>query len=247
MIRSKIRVEDFKDIEKSLLDEKWESYRKRSLIFIILTAISVFYFIAPGIMLLIYLQMKKKAYLEAKELRDLGKEKDLLTQIRHHFGTTALEAFRLEQKLYALVDLRNREVGKILYSRLKGMEYGIGQKGYLRPADLIEALDVLALKLGYSSRAGLIDSFSDSPDSAIDAQKIPITKVFFLEAPPKRTKCMVSSLQLDFTPDIIAACPYCGNMAKRDLLLEWVEENGSCPVCLRALTASDIPLVKIDK
>lgn len=246
MIRSKIRVEDFKDIEKSLLDTKWASYRRSSLFFIIITAITGFYFLGPGIMLLVYHRMKKKAYLEAKELRDLDQEEELLQQIRHHFGTNAKEAFSLEQKLYALVDLRNREAGQILYNRLKNLEFG-SQKGFIRPIDLIDALDVLSLKLGYSSRAGLIDSFDKSAVSSIDAHKIPITKVFFLDKAPKKAKCMISSLQLDFDTDIIAACPFCGNMAKHEFLLEWVEENGSCPVCRKLLTPNECPLVKIDK
>ena len=244
--RAKIRLEDFKDVEKSLLDEKWESYRKRALTVIIITACTVFYFLAPGIMFLISYLNKKKAYLEAKELRDSNQEDEMLKQVRYHFGTTLKEAYRLEQKLYALVDLKSREVGEIIYNRIKSLEFGY-QKSIIHPNDLVDALDVLTMKLGYSSRADLIDSFDASSDSAIDAQKIPITKVFFIDKAPKKTKCMISSLQLDFDTDSIAACPFCGNMAKRDLLLEWIEENGTCPVCRQLLIASECPIVKINK
>ncbi|NHK30970.1 MAG: hypothetical protein FK730_06430 [Asgard group archaeon] len=246
MIRSKIRIEDFKDVEKSLLDEKWASYRKRSLTVIIITACTVFYFLGPGIIFLINYFRKKEAYLEAKELRDSNQDEELLKQIRYHFGTTMKEAYRLEQNLYALVDLKNREVGPILYNRLKSFQFG-SQRSTIHPKDLLDALDVLSMKLGYSSRADLIDSFDTSSDSSIDAQKIPITKVFFIDKAPKRTKCMISSLPLDFDTDSIAACPFCGNMAKRDLLLEWIEENGTCPVCRKLLTESECPIVKIDK
>ena len=46
---------------------------------------------------------------------------------------------------------------------------------------------------------------------------------------------MVSHLELHLKMDTLVACPHCEGIAKQELLEEWLEEKGVCPVCRRAL------------
>jgi uncharacterized protein (DUF983 family) len=50
---------------------------------------------------------------------------------------------------------------------------------------------------------------------------------------------MVSGLMIDFENDRIVACPYCGNVAKYEMLAEWLKVKSVCPVCKNKLKIED--------
>ena len=54
---------------------------------------------------------------------------------------------------------------------------------------------------------------------------------------------MVTGLPVDIKNDVIVACPHCGNMAERDVLLKWLEKEKICPVCRKNVTVDDVPIV----
>ena len=155
MIRTRINVDDFQDIEKSLLEEKFRRVRRTYLAIIIAFAMMIF---APHgfIIFLTYYLRNRKAYLEVKDLLEKGLEEELLKNVKFHFGLNHYEDSLFEYSLYALVDLRNLDVASIILNKYQSIElvkrqYLIVDKGSLR-----EALDVLALKLRFKSREELI-------------------------------------------------------------------------------------------
>ncbi|HUT81597.1 MAG TPA: hypothetical protein VMZ29_10385 [Candidatus Bathyarchaeia archaeon] len=242
-----IPPQKFKDPELSLLDEQWRIFKRRSLLMIIFLALLPGYGWIVLIPVCINHKNRKNAYLEAKELRDEKQEDLLLKDVKYSFGATFKEAFRLEAKIYALVDLKSKEIGKIIFERLNGSPLLNAKYMRISPQNLSIALDVLAMKLGYKHRGDLIEKYEiklPSKSSSIE-YSLPITKVFYIDEFPSKTKCMISSLRLDIEKDTIVICPNCRNMAKRELLAEWLEESGSCPVCRRKIVIDDCPVVKI--
>ncbi len=246
-LRTKIDVAKFKDPETSLLEEQWKKYHKLNVILITVTSCIPVYGWIYLVPILIYYKQKKKAYFAAKELKENGQEDLMLKDIKYSFGVNFKEYARMEQEIYALIDLKNPEIGKILYNRLQGAAI-IPTRAYpYMTQDFTYALDVLAMKLGYKHRGDLIETFerkSTSSSSTIDTG-LPITKVYFIHELPPKAKCMISNLRLDIEKDTIAICPFCRNMAKKELLSEWLEENDSCPVCRRKVSIEDCPIVKI--
>lgn len=140
----------------------------------------------------------------------------------------------------ALVDLKSRELVSILYDSWEQVKYypKIIQRPFLVP------LEILAAKLGFHSIEDLTANLSDSRTKEATIS-IPITQVYFIDKLPKKAKCMVSSLPLNVDKDAVVACPYCGNMAKQELLAEWLEKNSSCPVCRKTISINECPIVKI--
>ena len=143
--------------------------------------------------------------------------------------------------IYALVDLKNVDVARILQDRLHELRFysKIIQKPYRYP------LEVLAIKLDYSTPEHLLSKLDSLEETKEDT--IPITKVYFVKKIPKGTKCMVSSQLLDIDDDDVIACPFCGNMAQREHLSGWLATNNHCPVCRRTIKIIDCPIVKIQK
>lgn len=78
-------------------------------------------------------------------------------------------------------------------------------------------------------------------------EKISIVKVHFLEKVPTAEKSMISGLILDFSMDEILACPFCGRMAEKNLLKDWLKDTPYCPVCKKNVEITDCPVVKINK
>ncbi|NHJ48730.1 MAG: hypothetical protein FK733_13175 [Asgard group archaeon] len=66
--------------------------------------------------------------------------------------------------------------------------------------------------------------------------------VYFIESTKELGKGMISKTQLSFNDDIVI-CPNCRNMAKKELLEEWLERKNSCPVCRKKMKLVDFPIV----
>lgn len=49
---------------------------------------------------------------------------------------------------------------------------------------------------------------------------------------------MVSHLQFHLEMEEIVACPFCGGLAKKELLEEWLEKKRTCPICRRKMLNS---------
>jgi uncharacterized Zn-finger protein len=52
-------------------------------------------------------------------------------------------------------------------------------------------------------------------------------------------KCMVCNLDIGKS-DTVAWCPYCGNMAHKAHILEWLHVKNQCPVCDKKLNNEDL-------
>jgi uncharacterized delta-60 repeat protein len=52
-------------------------------------------------------------------------------------------------------------------------------------------------------------------------------------------KCMVCNLDVKKS-DIVALCPYCGNIAHKTHMLEWLHVKNYCPICRKHLTEKDL-------
>jgi len=69
-----------------------------------------------------------------------------------------------------------------------------------------------------------------------------------LIAPRKlKQRCMISGLPLDPDFDTVVACPYCKNFARQDLLIQWLNEKGFCPICLERITILDCLKVQLEE
>ncbi len=55
----------------------------------------------------------------------------------------------------------------------------------------------------------------------------------------KNPRCMVSGLNMDFEKDDVIACPECGNVAKKPMLVEWLKIKGICPMCRKSILIED--------
>jgi len=233
-------VKKYTDPDYSLLEERW---RRQKRTYLSLTVIlSVLFFLSGLPFLVVYYQVKR-SYLYAKELFAEGNAKKLLDVARYGgvFGGTPTGIYGRMFSIYALVDLKNLEVARILQERLHELRFysNMVKKPYRYP------LEVLAIKLDYSTPEQLLTKLDTLEETQEDT--IPITKVYFVKNIPKGTQCMVSSLLLDIDEDDVIACPYCGNMAKREHLSGWLAENNHCPVCRRAIKIVDCPIVKISR
>lgn len=60
----------------------------------------------------------------------------------------------------------------------------------------------------------------------------------------KQPRCMVSGLNVDFEEDEVVACPYCSNVAKKTMLVEWLKIKGICPLCRRNIVIEQCPKVE---
>lgn len=233
-------VEKYTDPSYSLLDERWRKQRNGYIWLIVLMNLFMFF---TGFVFLIFYYQIKRSYLFAKELYEEGNTKKLLeiTRVGGVFGNQSMGLYSRMFCIYALVDLKNVDVARILQDRLHELRFysKIIQKPYRYP------LEVLAIKLDYSTPEHLLSKLDSLEETKEDT--IPITKVYFVKKIPKGTKCMVSSQLLDIDDDDVIACPFCGNMAQREHLSGWLATNNHCPVCRRTIKIIDCPIVKIQK
>jgi hypothetical protein len=236
--RQRRLMKQFSDPSYSLLEEGW---RKQKRIYIWLIVLMNLFMFFTGFMFLIFYYQIKRSYLYAKELFDEGNAKKLLEVARlgGAFGNQSFGMYSRMFSIYALVDLKNLEVARILQDRLHELRFysKMIKKPYRYP------LEVLAVKLDYSTPEQLISKLDGL--EVTQEETIPITKVYFVKNIPKGTQCMVSSLPLDIEEDDIVACPFCGNMAQREHLSGWLATNNYCPVCRRTIKIVDCPIVII--
>ena len=73
---------------------------------------------------------------------------------------------------------------------------------------------------------------------------IKITKTYFIKDKSDLGKGMITKTQLTMDYDIVI-CPYCGNMAKKELLADWLKSKKTCPICSFELSIDDCPIVDI--
>lgn len=73
---------------------------------------------------------------------------------------------------------------------------------------------------------------------------VPITKAYFIKNRSELMKGMISKTQLTLDYEVVI-CPYCSNMAKKELLTVWLKEKKNCPVCFTQMTIDDCPIVYI--
>ena len=86
----------------------------------------------------------------------------------------------------------------------------------------------------------------DSEEQSDDVNlRIPITKVNFIDKLPTNSRSMISGLAIELKERIIVACPFCGNMAEKELLENWLMKSNICPVCKKTLSSNDLPIVKL--
>lgn len=231
-------VKKYSDPSYSLLEERWRRQKRTYLSLTVI--ISVLFFLSGLPFLFIYYQVKR-SYLYAKELFEEGNAKKLLeiSQFGGVFGSQSTDIYGRLFSIYALVDLKNLEVARILQERLHELRFysKMIQKPFRYP------LEVLAIKLDYSTPEQLLSKLDGLEVTREDT--IPITKVYFVKKIPKGTQCMVSSLPIDIDEEDIVACPFCGNMAQREHLSGWLATNNHCPVCQRTIKIVDCPIVKI--
>jgi len=248
MYRRRIKIHEYKDAEKSLLDSRWERMRKGYITLAILTACIPIYLPAMAIILHLY-KKAKEAYLTVSAARETEDIDYLVNCLDFRFRTRQMDYIRFEMALYALVDLRYEKLGRILFEKLNKMEFMPMRETQYSKIIIIDALEVYAMKTGHRSGQELIRSFEKedktSGDSPGEFSGVEVTKVYYLDKEPKTAKCMISSLPLDFATDEILACPHCGNMANSLPLENWLSTKRQCPVCRKRLSIDDCPIVKL--
>ncbi len=72
-------------------------------------------------------------------------------------------------------------------------------------------------------------------------------EILELEKIPKGAKCMVSKLAINPDKFNIVACPHCLELARKDLLENWFNENGICPKCKMIVNLDECYLVKFSQ
>ncbi len=130
--------------------------------------------------------------------------------------------------LYALADIRYPDIEKVFSANLKKRRV----KGITSTV-----MSILKLKNRYPF---------DIPDSTNihSDYSIKIAKVYFIDQKTDLGKCMISKISLSIDMDI-TICPFCGKMAKRTLLENWLQDNPFCPICRKDLIINDCPQVEI--
>ena len=76
------------------------------------------------------------------------------------------------------------------------------------------------------------------------SDKLQITSVYFIGSKKELGNGMISKMPLTLDEDIVI-CPNCRNMAKKELLENWLKENRTCPICRKKLSINDFPIVDI--
>ena len=195
---------------ESYLDKRWKIERKKALIPVIVMSVSSLGLFFPFVYFVVYYPVKK-AYLKIKALLEAENVEELIRNINYP-SSVHIPLF----SMFALQDLKSLESGKVIFEHLKR----ISQShfiGMANPSRLYtDTLSIMASKHGYSYDE-LIAKFTEEekPETHFP---VPITKVYLIDEPSVKTKCMISGLLINFDTEIIVACPLCGNMAKIFLL-----------------------------
>ncbi|MHA1187078.1 MAG: hypothetical protein ACTSSK_09435 [Candidatus Heimdallarchaeota archaeon] len=220
--------------EFSLLEHEYRKTKNQLLFWTVIVSICLF---LSGLALLIPFIMAKRSY----EYISMLKERERVDRLLEHAKLRSGE-YNNRFAIYALVDMKVKDLAFLLDDLLEEAEVYMFIS-YRKNYQL--ALEVLAAKLDYDSIGKMLQLLEKPTQRYHIVPSIPITSVYYLDDEPLKAKCMVSSLLLDFDEDLVVACPNCGNLAKKELLTEWLEENGTCKACDRKISMADCPIVKI--
>ncbi|MFW9922023.1 MAG: hypothetical protein ACFFDW_01915, partial [Candidatus Thorarchaeota archaeon] len=180
----------------------------------------------------------KKTYHELIVLRDTAQEDTLLSLFRHSLTYLLYDTSKAMLILYALADLRSHSIYDCINDLLLHLEsstsdYAPQTRSLCRrlQAELeVEGIVVPELKQVVKEREFVV----------------PVTKVYFVDAKKfPNENCMITSLPLDFATNEILVCPFCGNFARKEPLLNWLREKRVCPVCYKPLSPDDCPEVVV--
>jgi hypothetical protein len=189
-----------------------------------------------GFAILIPYIMALRSYEYIKMLQERERVDKLIELAKSRVGD-----YNARFAVFALVDMKVKDAAFIINDLQEETVYlftNFGKK-------LQKALDVLAAKLDYNSSEDMMRLLEKPTQRYGIVPSIPITSIYYLDDEPLKSKCMISDLLLDFREDTVVACPSCGNLAKKELLTEWLEENGSCKICKRKISMRDCPIVKV--
>jgi len=230
---SKHEFKKYSNRNFSLLDQEYRILNTKLIILVIFMTILLFPF---GIMFIALNILNKRSYDYIKMLQERGRVDKLLENAKLHVAD-----YHTRFSIYALVDMKVKDVAFLLNDKYEEGIYFFSNFG----VKLQKSLEVLATKLDYNSVEKMLSSLEKPTQRYRIVPNIPIISVYYLEEEPLKAKCMISSLLLDFNEDAVVACPNCGNLAKKELLTEWLEENGTCRSCERKISMADCPIVKI--
>ncbi|MBN1328591.1 MAG: hypothetical protein JXA54_03870 [Candidatus Heimdallarchaeota archaeon] len=185
---------------------------------------SIFLLIPIPLFVIIYIKRSPNyhSYIKIRALLETKDEVELIKIVESNERNYSLLA------LFALYDLQSPEFQSIL--------------ARFQPSASIQLYFNLLLEQIHKDKL--------QEEVVIDEQfpeRIPYAKVYYLDSMPDNQLCMVSKLPLDFYKDSILACPFCGNMAQRDSLLQWLENRHICPICKRQLIASDCLMIDMKR
>ncbi|HUT82651.1 MAG TPA: hypothetical protein VMZ29_15760 [Candidatus Bathyarchaeia archaeon] len=230
---SKSDIKKYSNPDFSLLDEEWCKIKTKWTIGTTFLTILCFPF---GLLGLIPLLIGKGSYKHVKMLKKRKRIDKLLELAKLRMGD-----YKDRLSLYALVDLKVKDVVFLLNDLYEEGAYLYSNFN----KHIQKLLEILAVKFDYTSVEEMLRLLEKPTQGYHIVPNIKITSVYYLDEIPLKAKCMISSLLLDFNEDTVVACPNCGNLAKKELLAEWLEENDTCRVCDRKISIADCPIVKI--
>jgi len=234
MSLSKPEFKKYSNPEFSLLDQEYRKLKNTYIFWIVVTSICLF---LSGLALLIPLIMAKRSYDYINMLKERERVDKLL-----EFAKSRTGEYNNRFAIYVLVDMKVKDTAFLLDDLLE--EASVFMFANLRDKYQL-ALEVLAAKLDYNSVNDMLKLMERPTQRYRIVPSIPVTSVYYLDEAPMKAKCIISSLLLDFDEDTIVACPSCGGLAKKELLTEWIEENGSCKSCHRIISMADCPTVVV--
>jgi len=171
---------------------------------------------------------------------------------------------RAKYSLLALANFTTINAGRVIYRHLQRLApetiYYFFEKKRFKNAGILYECNLYALLEILLKRIAKINGYTleeliERYNAEVQQLKIfkPATpalkkalKIIYLKKAP-REKSMISSLLLDFEHDTIIACPFCRHMAERELLEQWLEKEGTCPVCLQDLTIEECLEVRLQR
>jgi hypothetical protein len=130
--------------------------------------------------------------------------------------------FAASRSEYPTLQARSRELGEDVESRPR-----ITLPGFRRCEQCgapLKLTDEYCLRCGAPTKA---QSIASSTSESVEAGSI------------RSGGCIVCKRVLRKTDEILS-CPYCGGLAHRDDMLEWLHIKGSCPACRRRLSEVQI-------
>lgn len=153
------------------------------------------------------------------------------------------ESIKLQQEFFDLLEACKTEglaasIASNIVLRNKSLEEAVKIDLHIRNQvmpnlDSFETQDVDLSSISLGAKEIEPQVFEDEQDKTI------ISEV------PIGTRCMVSGLEIDFDIDRVVACPYCGSVAKYEMLAEWLKVKGICPVCRNELSIDECQDISI--